>query len=138
MIPLIQSFIPEFDKDTEMLFTGAKLSSLEATTLLVSWFSMFPSMSKEAFSRLLYLLHTFILPDKNTLPSSYHHAVKKIKPFLSPIKEYHVCPKDCIIYRDCDDGEFEKLSVQFVVKVDFFQMECSQRKYSNIYPLLKE
>ena len=56
-----ESFIPEFDKDTEMLFTGAKLSSLEATTLLVSWFSMFPSMSKEAFSRLLYLLHSYII-----------------------------------------------------------------------------
>ncbi len=44
------------------------------------------------------------------LPSSYYHAMKKIKPFLSPIKEYHVCPNDCIIYRDCDDGKFEKLT----------------------------
>lgn len=55
-----ESFIPEFDKDTEILFTGAKLSSLEATTLLVSWFSIFPSMSK-AFSRLLYFIPLYFL-----------------------------------------------------------------------------
>ena len=105
-----ESFIPEFDKNTEKLFSGAKLLSLEAITMLVSWFSMFPSMSKEAFSRLLYLLHAFILPEENTLPNSYCHAMKKIKPYLSPLKEYYTCPNDCIIYRDCDDGKFEKLT----------------------------
>lgn len=105
-----ETFIPEFAKSAEKLFSGAKLSTLETITMLVSWFSTFPSMSKEAFSRLLYLLHTFILPEENTLPSSYYLAMKKIKPYLSPIKEYHVCPNDCVIYRDCDDGKFQKLT----------------------------
>lgn len=124
-----ESFLPQFDKDAEMLFSGAKLSTLEAITMLISWFSMFPSMSKEAFSRLLYLLHTYILPEENTLPSSYYLAMKKINPYLSPIKEYHVCPNDCIIYRDCDGGKFEKLTRCPICNEDrFFENEKRPKK----------
>ena len=96
-------------------------------------------MNKVAFGRLLYLLHTSILLEENTLPSSYYLAMKKIKPYLSPIKEYHVCPNDCVIYRDCDDGKFQKLTeCPIYGESRFFENEKWPKKYSNIYPLLKE
>lgn len=102
--------VPDFSADDDKLFPGAKVSTLQAVTMLVSWFSMFPGISKEAFNKLLYLLHTFVLPDGNLLPSSYYHAIKKIKPYLSPVKEYHCCTNDCVIYRDSQNGNFEQLT----------------------------
>ena len=111
--------IPDFDlgdflhlkvDDGEKLYPGACVTSEQAIYTLVSWFSSYPGISKSAFSRLLYILHTFILPTENNLPSSYESVLKKIQPFLSPMRDYHSCVNDCVIFRDTDAAKFAKLS----------------------------
>jgi hypothetical protein len=77
--------------------------------MLFTWFSTFTGISKEAFNKLLSLLHNFILPSGNNLPANYSEAKKLIDPYLSPITEYHCCINDCIIYRDCRDGKYNSL-----------------------------
>ena len=66
-------------------------------------FSMFSGMSKEAFNKLLSLLHDFILPIGN-LPT-----VKPRNWLILTVTEYHCCINDCIIYRDCRDSKYNSL-----------------------------
>lgn len=95
--------------DGPKLYAGARVTGDQAIYTLLSWFSSYPGISKSAFSRLLYILHTIILPTENSLPTSYEDLLKKVKPFLSPIIDYHCCVNDCIIFRDSDAGEYAKL-----------------------------
>lgn len=97
-------------EDGHVLYDGARLTSEQANYMLLSWFSSFPGVSKSAFSRLLYILHCFILPADNNLPSSYADLYKKIQAFLSPVKDYHCCINDCVVFRDSVAGEYSKLS----------------------------
>ena len=83
------------------LYIGANISTLQAISMLVSWFSTFPGLSKSSFTHLLGILHNFILPKENNLPTTYDEAVAKLKPFLTPVKDYH-----CIIFRDCSAGNY--------------------------------
>ena len=96
--------------DGPKLYAGAQVTSKQAVYTLVSWFSSYPGISKSAFSRLLYILHAFILPADNNLPPSYEDLLKEMKPFLSPIIDYHCCVNDCVIFRDSDAGDYAKLS----------------------------
>lgn len=98
--------------DGPKLYPGARITSEQAMYTLVSWFSSYPGISKSAFSRLLHILHSFILPAENSLPQSYDDVLKMMQPFLSSIKDYHCCVNDCIIFRDSDasDEKYAKLS----------------------------
>ncbi len=100
------SYVPDFKDNDDRLFSDAQLSTIQAVTMMFTWFSTFPGISKEAFNKLLSLLHDFILPSGNNLPANYREAKKMIDPYLSPITEYHCCINDCIIYRDSRDGKF--------------------------------
>ena len=91
------------------LYAGARVTNDQAIYMLVSWFSSYPGISKSAFSRLLYILNAFILPTENNLPQTYDNLQKKIKPFLSPIVDYHCCVNDCVVFRDSDSGKYSKL-----------------------------
>jgi len=93
------------------LYPGATLSLIQGVSLLLSWFSAFPGMGKTSFSHLLVILHHFLLPLGNSLPTSYDAAIKILNPFLSPITEYHCCINDCIVYRNSTAGEYESLVV---------------------------
>ena len=65
-------YIPTSDMEEDLdakLYHGSSLSPLQAVSLLLSWFSSFPGISKRALSRLLNLLHTHILPPGNILTS---------------------------------------------------------------------
>ena len=84
----------------EKLFPGCSITVLQALAILFSWFTSFGGVSKAAFGELLHLLHLFILPSGNCLPSSYAAALAKIRPFLLPVTDYHCCINDCIIYRE--------------------------------------
>jgi len=64
-----------------------------------AWFSAFSGLSKEAFDRLLYVLHTFLLPSGNKLP-----------PFV-PVDEYDCCVNDCVLFRDSASGTYSKMAV---------------------------
>jgi hypothetical protein len=69
-----------------------------------------PGTSKESFSRLLKVLNGFILPDGNSLPSSYREALSVIKHLIIPVQKHDCCINDCIIFRDCQEGNFKELS----------------------------
>ena len=58
----------------EELYPSSNVTLIQALASLFAWFSSFPGLSKEAFNRLLYLLHTFLLPAGNKLPPSYYKA----------------------------------------------------------------
>jgi hypothetical protein len=124
--------------DGPKLYPGARVTSEQAIYTLVSWFSSYPGISKSAFSRLMYILHTFILPAGNSLPQSYDDVIKKMQPFLSPIKDYHCCVNDCIIFRDSDacDEKYAKLSECPKCGEDRYEIGTSiPRKRFKYFPL---
>ena len=86
--------------NSDPLYSGSELTVSTALAILFSWFTSFPGVSKEALGHLLLLLHHFILPNGNRLPSTYASAYDLIKSLLVPEKEYHCCINDCIIFRD--------------------------------------
>ena len=88
--------VPGDDIDTTMLCHGSNMSCFQATAILLSWFSRFPGMSKNSFTQLLDNLHNQILPEGNTLPTSYVQAVTTLGAYITPVQEYHSCVNDCI------------------------------------------
>ena len=85
--------------EEEKLFPAARVTKMQAITILMSWFSVHPGVSKEAFSKLLHVLHTQILPPGNILPDCYKDACKSVQEIVTPRVDYHCCKKDCIIFR---------------------------------------
>ena len=98
------------DDNSPKVYSGAGVSTIQAISMLLSWFAAFPGISKASFTRLLILLHDYILPKGNNLPRSYEDAIKLIKEPLSPIKEYHCCVNDCVVFRKTSTGDYETLS----------------------------
>ena len=126
-----ENFIPEgfshvptinacYGKET---FTNSQLTVAETLALLFSWFASFPGISKEAFGHLLFLLHSFMLPKNNNLPSSYYEAHCIIKRNLTEVQEYNCCPNDCILYTK------EYKPVRNVVVADISQTPRKLVKY---------
>ena len=105
-IPLNDSGFDSTIPHPEQLFDGSSLSVISALAILFSWFSACPGITKEAFGRLLFILHEFLLPSNNSLPASYADALALIRGLLSPTEDYHCCINDCIVYR----GEYKSLT----------------------------
>ncbi len=104
------STLPSSESDLGgLLFPGSPLSVVQAIAILLAWFTSFP-ISKEAFSRLLFLMHTFLLPSGNALPASYSAAVSLIRSFLLPVHDYHCCVNDCVIYRNTGTSLYKDLT----------------------------
>ena len=101
--------VPGDNVDTTMLYHGSHTSCFQATAVLVSWFSRFPGMSRKSFSQLLGILHNQILPEGNTLPTSYAQAVTMLGAHITPIREYHSCVNDCILFRDTQSQSYKDL-----------------------------
>ena len=85
--------------NSDNIFPGSSLTVLGALAILFTWFSSFPGISKQALGQLFHILHHFILPSGNLFPATYAQAFSVIQSLLVPVKEYHCCPNDCIIYR---------------------------------------
>ena len=83
----------------DKLFADSPLSVIGALAILFSWFTAFPAISKEAFGQLLHVLHKFLLPAGNILPSNYKAALAMISSLLVPVEEYHCCVNDCLVFR---------------------------------------
>ena len=82
-----QSFVPNFSANSDFkLYHNASVTTLQAVCMLLPWFTLFPGMSKSSFSRLLNILHNFLLPKDNTLPTKFADALSLLQPFLSPAK----------------------------------------------------
>ena len=76
----------------------------------MSWFTLHPGISKSAFDRLLYLLHTHILPTGNNLPQTYKEIQKCLQNLLTPTEVYHCCVNDCLIFRDSGTKKYAHLN----------------------------
>ena len=72
----------------EKLHPSSDVTIMQALAILFAWFSAFPGLSKEAFDRLLYVLHTFLLPSGNKLPPSYRKAHAMVNKRIVPVDEY--------------------------------------------------
>ena len=92
------------------LYPGANITEFQAVSILTSWFTLHPGISKSAFDRLLYLLHTHLLPTGNSLPRTYKEVQKSLQNLLTPTKVYHCCVNDCVIFRDSDTQKYAKLN----------------------------
>ena len=90
-------------------FPGATITTFQATSILTSWFSLYPGITKSAFDRLLNILHKHIIPVGNHLPESYSNAYKSVSSFLTPVKEYHCCINDCVVYHNSAFGRYADL-----------------------------
>jgi hypothetical protein len=94
-----ENHLLEAIEESPLLYLGSACSLFETLIHLFDWFTSHPSISKEAFSKNLELWHS-TLPNDNCLPTSYREAYKIIKPHLLPEIVFHVCPNECIIYRE--------------------------------------
>lgn len=88
------------------------MSTFQAVSILVTWHSRHPGISKSALDGLLKILHELILPKPNTLPTSYVDAKRMLQVHLSPVEEYDCCINDCIIFRDSNStsGKYAALT----------------------------
>ena len=84
----------------EKIYPNSRFTVVETLSMLFSWFASFPGISKEALSRLLFLLHSFILPEGNILPESYGQAHLRLKQHLTDMEVYDCCPNDCLLFRN--------------------------------------
>lgn len=95
---------------SDLLYESSTISVIQTLAILFSWFCSYPGISKDAFSRLLYLLHSCLLPKGNKLPESYGKAKTVIQHLIVPVEEYDCCINDCVIFRNCAAGNFESLN----------------------------
>lgn len=94
----------------EELYPSANVTLMQALAILFAWFSSFPGLSKEAFHRLLYLLHTFLLPAGNKLPPSYYKAHAMISKKIVPVEEYDCCVNDCVLFRNTTSVDYSNMT----------------------------
>ena len=99
------------DIKSEPLFELSTVSFVQTIAILFSWFTSYPGISKEAFSKLLSQLHTFILPRGNKLSHSYEKALSLIKKLIIPAEQYDCCINDCIVFCNTLTNEFQDLLV---------------------------
>ena len=90
----------DLDPSSEELYEKSELSISQSLAILFNWFCSYPNISKESFSRLLYLLNSVLLPKGNKLTNSYTRARSMIKNSLVPITTYDCCSNDCIIFHN--------------------------------------
>ena len=146
-IPLddpFDDYIPELcscdqfhDDTSELLYTSCNLSVKQTLAVLFTWFASFPGISKEAFSELLRILHIFILPEGNLLPTSYAKAHSIIDSNIVPVETYHCCINDCVVYRKCSDGDFQDIEICPTCGEQWYeQASCIARKVFKYIPIL--
>ena len=96
----IDSHMIDNSYTTLPLYSGSNMTVLEAVAQHFEWFTDHPGTSKEALSSMLHMQHNKILPEDNLLPDSYVSARRMIEPFLAKKETYHVCPNDCVLFRN--------------------------------------
>ena len=90
--PNADSFLFDLSSQSDCrLYSGSSLSTFQALSILFSWFSLHPGISKAAFDHLLKILNKHFLPSDNELPTSYKDARKVFNTYLSPVVKYDCC-----------------------------------------------
>jgi hypothetical protein len=62
-------------------------------------------LSESGFEKLLKMMKTMLLKDKE-LPASTYEAKKVVCPLGLEVQKIHACPNDCILYR----GDYKNLN----------------------------
>ncbi|KAI8484241.1 hypothetical protein Bbelb_118470 [Branchiostoma belcheri] len=86
------------DERNRPLYKGSKVSQLQGATLVLATFALFPGTSKTSSDYLFNLLHNYLLPDDNCMPSSWTNAQKLIDDLLTPKETIQVCVNDCVAF----------------------------------------
>ena len=91
--------------ENEPLYSGCEgFTKMTALVKLYNLKAKF-EMSDNCFSELLLLVGT-MLPEGNSLPSSFGEAKKALCSLGMEYEKIHVCPNDCLLYRgDIDEDE---------------------------------
>ena len=111
--------LPEFDKLFDiglhtnsseaqtLIFPNAKLTILEAIFNIIKDFVFTPDASKKSTSRDFSRMKEKFLPQCNLMPGSLEEALEIIDKYLMPLKTFHVCVNDCVVFRkDKSDLKF--------------------------------
>lgn len=86
------------------LFEGARLSRLSAILQILNLQTRHGA-SNIMLDDLFRVLHDLILPEGNSLPSSWKEAKKVLKTLGMEYQVIHACPRDCMLFR----GEYKDL-----------------------------
>ncbi|XP_021376310.1 uncharacterized protein LOC110465059 [Mizuhopecten yessoensis] len=100
---------------------GYDLTVLQWIAMNLSVFTSHPGMSKEAFSNMLKVQKRLV-SNCEYLPSSYREATAMVKDYTIDKVTFHVCPNDCIMYRNSDKYKYAHLTMC---------PTCSENRYKN-------
>ena len=101
--------INEWDVDVDLNLFHTHWSSkceFDTNTTLLEYlfevqrdFVFTPNAAKETVTTLLSTTKRRMIDIDERIPNTFTIAVIILKPFLSPLIRYHVCPNDCILFR---------------------------------------
>ncbi|XP_021354483.1 uncharacterized protein LOC110450989 [Mizuhopecten yessoensis] len=131
---IVKKGIWNFNYDKTLYSSGLAIEEIPGTDLtILQWialnfhtFTSHPSFSKEAFTDTLKIQKRLLTSTSNgrniPLPSSYYEAKKLIRDFLVKKVSFHVCPKDCVIFRNSEKYSYADLQKCPV---------CGEERYKN-------
>ena len=80
------------------LFAGSSVTKLAATILIITICTMH-GVNNKFVDELLYLLHKYILPQPNSLPSNINHAKVLVKKIGYSYESIYVCNNGCVLFQ---------------------------------------
>ena len=97
------SFNPELYETHPMaaknLYDGSSISVLDYIFLEFRKFVSHPHYAKKSVTENFKSDKDFKLPKPSFGPETFEAAKRMVGDFLVPLETYHVCPKDCMIFR---------------------------------------
>ena len=81
----------------EALYEGARFSKLAATVLLMNLCTVH-GVTNQCANELFSILHLHILPERNTLPKSYHAAKSVTAKLGLTYNIIHACERGCVLF----------------------------------------
>ena len=79
------------------LYAGASVTKLAATMLIMTICTMH-GVSNKFVDELLYLLHKYILPAPNSLPTNMYHAKVLVEKVGHSYESIHACKNGCVLF----------------------------------------
>jgi hypothetical protein len=92
--------LARLQKACQPLYLGFHSTKLTATMLLMNIYTIH-GVSNKFVDELLYLLHKYLHPPNNYLPSNMYHAKTLTRKIGFNYHIIHACPIGCILFRWC-------------------------------------
>ena len=80
------------------LYAGASVTKLAATMLIMTICTMH-RVNNKFVDELLYLLHKYILPGPNSLPTNMYHAKVLVEKVGHSYESIHACKNECVLFQ---------------------------------------